>query len=535
MNLIDSLFHHLGPAGRLERTLQRQQLNAVERQIQEHGSAGAYKGAYDTARRNRHARGRSRMLDEDRSLPAYDRDTIIMELSDMYRNNELVCGLAEGIADHSVGQMSKPQAKTSNATRNAEYEQFWNQVVVPTVDYRQVPGVDLTTFRRFNVIGRLFHGCTGYIMLKNGQLLPVDGERIRTPTPFQADTNVVHGIRKNGSGIVTGYYVCQRNGQGAIDREKFTYVPREHFIYVGMPRRVDQVASIPMLAPMIDKLRDFDETDENVFGKIKLDSTKGWVIMDETKGGAANLGPRDVTSSTAAAGSVVKSEQHSFGEVWRMGKGDMKSLASTTPNKEYTPYLTFQIKLMAACTRFPYEFLMLIFTDGSFAAQRASLLAAKRTVMQWFYNDRRWFLQRYWNWRMAKAILDGDVGPSPTDANGISEYWKVAWGQPRFDWVDPQVEVAAARDEWNMSLTSMTRKLADKGEDFAEVGREKLAEIIWAHKEAELANEKNPGLQLTWHDVISTMLPGQTPSGAAKAQTSGPASEPADPDQGDDT
>jgi hypothetical protein len=118
-------------------------------------------------------------------------------------------------------------------------------------------------------------------------------------------------------------------------------------------------------------------------------------------------------------------------------------------------------------------------------------------------------LQPVWNWRIAKAIKEGQLPPAPVDARGVSEWYKVRWQTPEFGWVDPQSENQGHILAINAGASSLTEWCGKRGRDAEDVLREKGADINNAIIIADEINKANPGAAVTWRDMITTNLPGQ--------------------------
>jgi len=175
------------------------------------------------------------------------------------------------------------------------------------------------------------------------------------------------------------------------------------------------------------------------------------------------------------------------------------------------PYLDMQLKMLAPGIGIPYEYLMLAFTSGSYTAQRSASIHARNFFMR-RHKRKALVMQRIWNWRIAKAIKEGELPPAPVDEKtGMSEWWYCNWTKPGYLWLNPKEEATANQMLWNGGQRGMKSLIADTGADRDEVFAEKRNDIEQAQKEADAANAANPALNLTWRDIIETRIPGQIP------------------------
>lgn len=484
-----------------------------------------YDAAEDSRMRNHLAWNRALPLDEDNLIGSGDRQTIRLECRDLWRNNEIVRGAVDRFTAYAVWTGIYPQPQTSSTDWNKATASWWEQIYVPTADYRQLNGVDLISLQRLTISHRILDGDCGFILLDNGQLQAIEADRITTPQELNTDKNIVEGVRRTTTGLVLGYYVCNRNGQGTIDKTKYAYIRRENFVHCFNPIRIDQIRGISDLAPAINKLRDYDETDKYVLNKIKLDAMQQF--KRKTESGLPNERMRGSYTKTGTDGKdaerVSKSEQGTTH--WLRPNEEMDAFESKTPNGEYVPYLKHELQAIACCLNISYEILMLIFTEGSFSSQRAALIHNRHTFMEWHDWVSCSFMNRIYNWRIAKAINNRELPPAPVDTRGISEWWKKSWSLPHFDWVDPEKQARADKERYNMGTDSITSIVNSMGRDRDEVFAEKADDIGEAIRQSEIINKANPGANVTWREMIQTGVPGQITS-PAPATPSEPAATP---------
>lgn len=490
----------------------------------------AYNSGYaannDSRFRTRNAFGRSQDVTEERAVgQLYGRRSVQLECRDLWRNDSVVRGAVNRFVDYSIWRGIWPQAKTtgtspdgmSAADWNQLAEDWWREVYVPTADWRQINGVTLITHQELTVSHRILEGDCGFIMLANGQIQPIEGIRIATPGKLKGDKNVETGIR-TAKGIVTGYYVCDRKGNGSVDISKYKFIKRENFIHCYKPGRFDQKRGVPDLAPAVNKIKDYSETGLYVLNKVKLD---GQIITtSQTAGGVPGGRNRDHyhldDSDDKDQQRVEKTE---WGKHVTMRKGeDINSFDSKTPNTQFVPFMKHTLQEIASCLNIPYEYLMLIFTEGSYSSQRAAMLHAQRAFDGYHDFVISTFLNRLWNWRIAKAIKNGALPPAPLDDQGRSQWWRKEWSLVHMDKVDPQKQVVADKEKFNMGQESLSSQIRRTGRDRDDVLREKARDIRRAE---EIAIEEG----VDPSRMIETGTPGLTkvntgsdaPGGAAQS------------------
>lgn len=463
-------------------------------------------------------------LDEDHLVGSFDLGRLRGLCLHLRRNNAVVAGVVERFADHVVGPAGiVPQAKTEDDRFNDEAEEFWWEWA-KTADCRQRVG--MRDLQRFAVQARLLAGDMGFVLLANGQVQPIEAGRIDTPASLRAEEDIVHGVKLGGGGIPTHYYVLTRSKAGNLDKDNFRRIAAENFVFLHNPLRPDQVRGIPELAPVLNTITDFGRFQEEVLNKATLDAMHAWAIYTEDGAAkaAANAGFRPGFGGASAGGGEGGEKTQSFerfagGQNYYLRPGEkIESLASNTPNGQFLGYTEMLLRIIGAAISLPYEFLLLDFKGGSFSASRAALMTTYRTFSMW----QRWLidgmLQRLWNWRIAKAIREGDIRPAPVDRRtGWSTWYKVAWATPRYDWLDPRAEANANAAKYALGAETLTSIVHATGRDIEDVMREKAGEIRRAMAlAAEIAAETGQ-TNLTWRDIIGGGSFANTAGGETKA------------------
>lgn len=469
--------------------------------------AAGYDGAKSTRRRDRKARYESKAQDEDRLIGPYDRETLRLECLHLRRNNAVVAGICQRFADHVVGSEGiRPQAKTTDPRWNELAEQFWGEWS-KIIDYRR--RLTMRETQRLVVQGRLHSGETAHLLTDTGQQQPIEAERIATPDDKQKDQAVLDGIKYDAKGRPSEYYICDRGASGYVDRHKYVTVPAQNLIHVYCPIRFDQGRGLPELAPVINTLADHGDLTEQVLLKARLDARHGWAIKTaEGAGKIDELGPRDVTGEDDTTGQKYESFDSPGTYYLRTGES-VESLASNTPSANYVAHNELLLKLIGAAVGVPHQFLMLDYSSGTYGTNRVALMQTYRTMEGWQSWLVGWYLQRTWNWRIAKAINDGDLPPAPIDSRGFSTWYRVDWTPPEYSWIDPNKEADADISNWRLSTASITSLARKRGRDGEDMLREKAVDIATAVRVAREVNEAE-GTALTWRDIIDVAMPGQT-------------------------
>lgn len=481
-----------------------------------------YDGAADTRNRPSAIQRGARAVDEDTQVSTWGRDRLRLECFDLYRNNAIVRGVVDRFADNVVGTGIIPQAQTSDESWNEQAEAYWGEWA-KVADYRQ--RVPLRVLQRQVITGRMLAGDVIHLMTDGGQLQPIESERIATPDDQRKDPLVVDGVRVNAGGIIQGYYVCQRGQGGRVDTAKSRFVDARDIVHCSAPFRPDQIRGVPELAPIITSLADMKQLGELTLKKAKLDAASGKIV--KTADGAAKmqkLGPRNASGSAQDGRQIYERMDDIL--VYYVGTNEsIEGIESKTPNPTYVPYIEHLLRLCGAALSMPAEMLALDFRQGSFSSNKAAMAQTYRTFVNWHAWLCEGFNQRLWNWRIAKAIKEGALPAAPTELrNGIkvSQWYRVEWSQPDYSYLDPEASIDAAIKAYNFGAQGVAGYTRLKGRDTKDTFKEKVRNIVEAHRAAQEGNRQEPALGLTWEKVINAQQAGvPVPQQAAPVQPAG--------------
>lgn len=440
---------------------------------------------------------RKRVKSEDAYIGTTDRETLRARCLDLRRNNAIVAGIVERFADNVVGGGIWPQAKTSDPVWNQRAEEYWREWC-KVCDVRQ--RIDMREMQRLAVQMRLLAGEVAWVLTAGGQIQPIEPDRIKTPGKLTQDQRegVVDGFRvERATGMVMGAYVLPRDANGAVDDSAdYNYVARENLVHLMRPFRFDQVRGVPDFAPVINALVNWGELNEATLNTAKKQAMASHVVKKD--GGVGSIGAR---LGDQAIGDT-KFEKFEDGMNYYLKPGeDVIPLGSAQPGGSFIPYSEMLLRIIGAALGLPYEFLLLDFSKGSYSSSRAALLQTYRTFTSWQeWIDRA--NQRIWNWRIAKAIKAGELPPAPVDERGISQWYRVQWSHPEWEWVDPQNQQQSDLMAFQLGAKSHSEITRKRGRDTEDVLREKAKDMQTA---ARLESEYNlaPG------SLINAQIPGQ--------------------------
>ena len=444
---------------------------------------------YDVARpSNRRRIARVPAKDEDRLLGAIDRQQLRVESRNAYRNNPLARAIHDRVLAAVVGAYGLlPQSEASNKAWASEMEKAfleWSKVA----DYRQRS--DLVELQRMAVSHLLIDGEAFFILLSNGQIQPVEPERIFTGHKFKDDEQVIDGIRVDDAGRIKGYYVADRNSQGYADATNHSYIAARDMIHVRQQNRFDALRGVPFFAPVLSKIIDFHETEEALLMKVKGEAKRGFAIKsDVAEMGGGNLQSRNngyALGNSTDGGTEYESILE--GSVYYLNEGEtIDPLETKSPNSNHAPYVQQLVIDICSGLGLSDEWVLNHF-GTSYIASRASMITTETTIEQIQLVLEIQMMQRLWNWQCFKQFQAGRVSQPSLDANGMADFFRVNWIYNRLPNLDEEAIAKADAAQWRNATTSLTRLAKQHGTDFDTLLNERLLE---AKKIVDLARANN--------------------------------------------
>lgn len=464
---------------------------------------------YDAGETSRYRKdlgwGRLTPRDED-SMVAGDRtrEWIRLKGSDLRRNNPVIAGMCERLGIFFSGCGITPEPRTKDEGWNTAARQFW-QGYSETCDVRGRLMMDEIQALIFD--SRPTQGGLYFELLDNGQIRPIECERIRQPTNPKDHPGYVDGVKTDKSGKVSGYWVHSRDSDGSFTgAHDEGFIPSQNILpVIRRPMRADQVREIPDLAEIIPVMSDLHEMNTYHLNTAKVRSQIIGALKKQN-GMGPNMQPRN--ASTPAVGQR---------QTWRMDWGQMMELftnedivfpSTNMPDPQHIPYMKLQLLLAASKMNLPYEFFTLDFSTADFSRMKAVLTIVNRVRRNWVHWQKQRFLQPLWNWRIAKEMGPrGQLSPAPTDARGISQWNIVNWQADEELGVDRAEANTADVLEYQMCLGTLGEAANRRGHDIYSLADRKLAEMAALKKKAEAAG-------FTYEQLVSTNLPGSAATSA---------------------
>jgi lambda family phage portal protein len=257
------------------------------------------------------------------------------------------------------------------------------------------------------------------------------------------------GIKFDKAGEKVGYWMFPHHpgsaGRIPLMQHVSTLVPAEDVIHMFFRKRPGQMRGYTWLAPVMLRMRNFDEMEDAVIEQAKIAACFAAFIHAD----ADNPGP-----NTAAA-SGQDWDHIEPGAINRLSDNENITFGTPPTFNGYDAYSRQSLRATAVGLGIPYEVLTGDLSGVSFTSGRMGWLEFGRNIDVW-----RWQMMipqlcdRVWSWFNEAAALS---------ANGFPEPIPCGWVAPRRDLIDPTKELGALKDEMRLGALSYSGMLKERG------------------------------------------------------------------------
>lgn len=297
-------------------------------------------------------------------------------------------------------------------------------------------------------------------------------ESDRISSPANASKDIINGVELGKFGEVIAYHICNIH-PSAMDGgkkewkrvEKFGKLSgRQNILHLMESERPEQRRGVPLLAPVIESLKQLDRYSEAELTAALISSLMTVFIetADDEDGSSPVIGEgipeeeqidqADETTVELAPGSVIA-----------LNPGETAKTSNPARNNaSFDPFVTAIIRQMGAALEIPYEVLVKHFTS-SYSASRAALLEAwKMFKMRREFIASRFCQPIYEEW-LTEAILIGRIKAPGFLENPLvrQAYSTAEWNGPSQGQLDPLKEVNAAIKRVDSGFSTRARETVE--------------------------------------------------------------------------
>jgi lambda family phage portal protein len=481
---VDRAIGVFAPGVELARATARAQTDAIN----------SMAGSYEAARRSRLNRDWIPTLGSADTDTLYDLDKLRADSRDL-RRNDGYAQVITGMVNHVVGPGLLPHASINvEALGISDEEAEIAQEQQDTAFHVWCDGADSSGLYDFAGMQELAYGANvedGETFARRIALTPaqmkaaeapysaayalIDADRIKSPSRQIIDqvnrsngNRIRHGIEYDAAGRRTQFWVLKEHPAEKMTgyrREDFFTVPASEMLHLFRPLRVGQTRGVPYLAPEMDTFRMLDRLFEAELVTALVVACHSIFIRKNNPDDGY-----DSTLTTQSDGQKV--QQLEPGMVTYLGRDEEPfSFNPNRPGNTFPPFVEILLRKMSTGLNVPYEFLAKDFTKTTFSGGRLSVLLAHK----FFDSEQKRVVRQFCRpIRMAvlrEAMLRGDVAAPMMEMTParLRMFLNASWSGPGYAYVDPEVEIGAARDGISAGLSTLARECAVTGQNWREV------------------------------------------------------------------
>lgn len=372
---------------------------------------------------------------------------------DLRRNNPYAERAITGIADNVVGAgiVPRPLAKSARANKRlVDLWKAWGEETLCDAD-----GLENFYGLQHKIMEAVPEG--GEVLVRRRWRKSTDG----LPVPMQLQVleadfldeekngpnggnEIIQGIEFSPIGKRVAYWLFdQHPGSNSSWRTSPSRrIPAEDVIHVFLPKRPGQARGYSWFAPVMQRLRNFDEMEDAVMEQAKIAACfAAFVVKDE--------------SSTSARKPPPLVERVEPGIIQELAQGEDVTFGTPPTFNGYDSYAWQGLHAISVGLGVPYELTTGDLKGVNFSSGRMGWLHFARRVDVWQW---RMLIPQLcvgvWRWFMeAQALLPG----------GVLEDVKAEWTPPRREMVDPKSEIEAVKQRLRNGLVTWPDALRELG------------------------------------------------------------------------
>lgn len=284
---------------------------------------------------------------------------------------------------------------------------------------------------------------------------------------------IVQGVETDEAGAVRAFWIRSRHPLSSLtdmqpELDTWTRVEargretgRRNALYIMTRERAGQVRGVPMLAPVLESLKQLGRYNEAELTAALVGAMFTMIVEQESPSDARPFGemlPEDMLIDEPDKTSIELGP----GAILSLNPGEKANFAKPEhPNTGYASYVEAQLKQIAAAGEVPYEVLMKNF-QSNFSASRGALNEFWRTCDM----ERDWlaesFCQPIYEEWFAEAVAKGRIQAPGffTDPAIRRAYTECTWCGPARTNLNPVQEVTAAINRVNAGFSTAQEETA---------------------------------------------------------------------------
>ena len=269
-------------------------------------------------------------------------------------------------------------------------------------------------------------------------------------------------------------FFTQHPGDSAFPTKKkqarHMILPASEVIHLYLTDRPEQTRGVPWLAPVLKQLHHLDGYAES--SVIKARGASALMAFISSPEGELNDGGEIFEGDRVS--------EWSPGAFHYLEPGQNVTVPNfDAPNGEFEPFMRACLRGMAAGIGISYESISKDFSQSNYSSSRLSMLEDRtqyKSLQQFFIKGLH---QRIFEQWLDMAVLSGALN-LPGYETKPDKYKKVKWQARGFEFVDPQKEVASAKEAIKAGFKTQAQVIAEQGGDIDELMTARKTEIDMA-------------------------------------------------------
>lgn len=275
-----------------------------------------------------------------------------------------------------------------------------------------------------------------------------------TKNETRGPATIINGIEYDVLGRVSAYWLYDAHPGDIViarsARRTSSPVQASRIIHLFRTTRPGQGRGFPRLSSIIARTRDLQVYEDAELARKNLETRLSVLASGDVS--AMGMGEGQDAATVRATGELGTIGS---GSVVQVPSGMNLTVVEPKSAPGYVPYLSFNLHLIAAGMGVTYEMLTGDMSGANFSSARVALIEFRRRVeqLQWLTLIPK-ALNPIWRAFIDAAVLSGKLR---------SADYRVDWSTPKFDYVNPDQEVAADLKEIGGGLCSISEKLRRRG------------------------------------------------------------------------
>lgn len=420
----------------------------------------------------------------------HDRDVLVRQSQEFYRDNGLYEGIVNRACDNILGDGFSLQARTDDPATNTAAEKLWREYWLQPEARGMDSGYDIERL----VLKHLWvDGDIGCIKTNLQLIQLIESERITSNRTSLFERRIEDGVELSGVGRPIGFHVADYDAAGQVQRSKTERYKAEDFLFLSNRQRISQTRGVPVMVsnfPMFHRVNDICDSEAVAWQLLARMAIA--ISRPNAEQKAFARSDTDPNTKTSPPDISDRIQDFDYGMIFHAEPGDeIKGIERNVPGSNFTASLTMFIRLLGLPVGFPLELILLDWSQTNYSSARAALEQAFRMFACWQRRLKMNFHAPVYTWKIQQWVAEGRL---PNRADIAAHEWIT----PSFPWIDQLKEAKAWGERLDRGMASLSQAVKSLNQDREEWLKQREREVQDAISVADGLNKKNPGANVDW-------------------------------------